>query len=545
MSNYSVSLKGIGIENFKAFGEYQHFDLAPITIITGPNNSGKSAIINALELIATNDIFSHLDFHSKHLEIGDISQVINKKSKLKLIEFTLNFNLSIHPQSVDTLTRWYKNDSYDQFKENAGEDKKSGYKSLIDVETFDITLGYDNSSGKLDSILLSFNNELILIISIARNICHIDYPFFEKIQNFNGKIFKESEYEKVPQITEIESLIRERLGSAVCIGDRQFQVNYLSNDSSLQKIEHLISYITKPYGMDIYYDSNNEDNSQVHYEFGDIYERYEFLIKYGAPKHNEQFLRFLNDIKENIIEIFSIAKEEVKKVFKLEAQRATKNRIYLYQEKDTPLSRDLIMAGNSERDEISPSNSKFKEFMNLWCGNKRFNLFEDFKFENIPGIGYRFIVLKNGELRELADLGFGTRQILPVILAVYNKINEKYYSHNILIIEEPESNLHPKLQSLLADLFVESTKPYNGPLIIETHSEYLIRKLQYLVAKQEVSPERIAIHYIGEETGKGRDIFKINIDKNGALDRSFGTGFFDVADNIALELFILSKHQKN
>jgi AAA15 family ATPase/GTPase len=97
MSNYSVSLKGIGIENFKAFGEYQHFDLAPITIITGPNNSGKSALVAALELLSKNDIYSHLDFHSNGLEIGDSSQVVNSNTGLKQIIFELDFKL-IPPQ---------------------------------------------------------------------------------------------------------------------------------------------------------------------------------------------------------------------------------------------------------------------------------------------------------------------------------------------------------------------------------------------------------------------------------------------------------------
>jgi predicted ATPase len=51
----------------------------------------------------------------------------------------------------------------------------------------------------------------------------------------------------------------------------------------------------------------------------------------------------------------------------------------------------------------------------------------------------------------------------------------------VLLIEEPESNLHPALQSKLAVFFVELANKYNKQIIIETHSEYIIRKIQYVV----------------------------------------------------------------
>lgn len=43
-------LKGFGLENFRVFKDYTYFDFAPITILTGPNNSGKSSLNKALLL---------------------------------------------------------------------------------------------------------------------------------------------------------------------------------------------------------------------------------------------------------------------------------------------------------------------------------------------------------------------------------------------------------------------------------------------------------------------------------------------------------------
>jgi len=44
-------IKKIGIENFRVFKDYTEFKLAPITVLTGPNNSGKSSLIKLLSLL--------------------------------------------------------------------------------------------------------------------------------------------------------------------------------------------------------------------------------------------------------------------------------------------------------------------------------------------------------------------------------------------------------------------------------------------------------------------------------------------------------------
>lgn len=47
-------LKGFGLENFRVFKDYTWFDFAPITILTGPNSSGKSSLNKALLLLKDN-----------------------------------------------------------------------------------------------------------------------------------------------------------------------------------------------------------------------------------------------------------------------------------------------------------------------------------------------------------------------------------------------------------------------------------------------------------------------------------------------------------
>ena len=321
-------------------------------------------------------------------------------------------------------------------------------------------------------------------------------------------------------------------------------MSYQSEDKSLRKLEHILFRITEPLQTLNWRDEDT--NSEIRYRFGGIFEKFGFKGLNDVPLHSAEFLLFLNTIRKNVIELLIGSNYEIQNTLKLEAQRASKQRVYLYHEKNIPLTRDIIYAAESEMNVPGSNSENIKDFLKRWTGKVGFKLFEDFKFEHIPGVGYRFLAFKDGDWRELPDLGYGTRQVIPVILAIWGHIQHFPSIPKILMIEEPESNLHPKLQSLLADLFVEAKKDNNKPLIIETHSEYLIRKLQFLVANKKISPNKIAIHYIGENNSGGeKDVFEIKIDEQGILSKEFGTGFFDEALNWEIELLRIKNTQMN
>jgi hypothetical protein len=248
---------------------------------------------------------------------------------------------------------------------------------------------------------------------------------------------------------------------------------------------------------------------------------------YICPRFSESFVSFINLLNRDLQTIFTISRIEIQKTVKLEALRATSDRIYQYKQDHIPLTREIINAAeNSDK-------KKQGEFFKYWTGSEKFNFFEESKFIIIHGVGYRFEVLKDGTKRELPDLGYGTRQVIPVILGIYNNKQIPF------IIEEPESNLHPRLQSLLADLFVKLKKENpDSPLIIETHSEYLIRKLQFLVAKGDISSEEIALTYISNIGGK-LTVQKMDFRKDGIIKQDFGEGFFDESMRWTRELLNL------
>src|SRR5690606_12173103 len=163
-----------------------------------------------------------------------------------------------------------------------------------------------------------------------------------------------------------------------------------------------------------------------------------------------------------------------------------------------------------------------------------------------------FIYLDNyGRKINLIDEGSGISKVIGLLFFILENIYNKENSDDtrLLVLEEPESNLHPSLQSKLADLFMEILTNNNIRLLIETHSEYLIRRLQYLVGTNDIDPDKIGINYFQMKLqGKRKrkiEFYEINIGKDGRLSREFGPGFFDEADNLSVELFLRNKNPDN
>lgn len=110
--------------------------------------------------------------------------------------------------------------------------------------------------------------------------------------------------------------------------------------------------------------------------------------------------------------------------------------------------------------------------------------------------GFDF-VLSNNKIKNINILntGSGIRQVLPLIVRSYMPVEEE----TLIIIEEPESHLHPAAHGNLAQRFVESYLENDAKrYLIETHSKNFILRLQALIADPKVkfSTKDIAVYYV-------------------------------------------------
>jgi len=176
----------------------------------------------------------------------------------------------------------------------------------------------------------------------------------------------------------------------------------------------------------------------------------------------------------------------------------------------------------------------------------------DPKIKITPHPDYGFIIhLKEigGEYRNLEDFGSGIKQLFPLAListiGSRTNLNQVSWSENFsdiestIFIEEPEVNLHPNFQSKLADFFMILNSHTKMEFVIETHSEYLVRRFQYLVGNREISSNDIVINYFWKEKEKTK-CKQIFFEENGSLSDSFNTGFYDESLTSQLELLIIN-----
>ena len=124
----------------------------------------------------------------------------------------------------------------------------------------------------------------------------------------------------------------------------------------------------------------------------------------------------------------------------------------------------------------------------------------------------------------IADVGFGVSQTLPVLVALLAAKRDQY-----VYIEQPELHLHPKAQFGLAKIIATSVAERNVNVIIETHSSILIRGIQILVAKQQLTPEAVSLNWFSQNIENGQtEVEEAKLDRYGAFG-DWPADFDDVA----------------
>ena len=228
------------------------------------------------------------------------------------------------------------------------------------------------------------------------------------------------------------------------------------------------------------------------------------------------------------------------------------------------------------------SHFKVGSYINKWVkelgiGDRiEFKVIED--FEIVSPLLYKQDDEKGSYL---TDVGFGVTQLLSVLIPIetlimfrlisanegkgvnrYAGIDELFrlydnwdsgelkmrsFLHDTIAIEEPEIHLHPNYQSKLAEMFAEAFKNWGVHFVIETHSEYLIRKLQLLVAQKRINNEAISVQYLFDDKDKPDyepKVKKIIIQNDGMLSDNFGKGFFNEADSLSMNLLTIQRDEE-
>lgn len=493
----------IGFKNFRRFVEFDPIELSGIGILVGGNGSGKSTVVKAMLL--TNeylksdslDVFNFQPNNTEDANIVTLKRALNQNGKGKILEFNLS---------------------------------RDGYKFNIKVSG-----DLDKTIGQVDELVIEDEK------------WGISYEIMPKQNSVSITWYLHDECEKLKENIDKQTRSRDNLKIKKSKIKNKKSPEYGVLDSKIKKIDSNIKNIeiqleTKLKGFSLKTTYTEYNIKSILKEAFSIFlsESESQIASYkNRKKKNKEldaYISFENKreaLKKSIEDIRDATENHT--IVYLGACLLKQSTLFAIREKTNALAQaihDFVQEGIYDNQK-----SEAHTFVKKWMGPEHFNIGKSLEIKLIGGEAYEVNVENNGLKIPLADFGTGTIQVLLLILRLATVLEwrEKMSGYYTVIIEEPELNLHPASQSKLAEVFHEVYSTHKIKVIIETHSEYLVRKTQLLVKNNGY-----------ENKGKTNPFSVIYFDQNkhwplvynndGTFYNSFGKGFYDESSNLILNL---------
>lgn len=126
------------------------------------------------------------------------------------------------------------------------------------------------------------------------------------------------------------------------------------------------------------------------------------------------------------------------------------------------------------------------------------------------------------DMVSIADVGLGVSQTLPILVALL--VAEP---GQLVYLEQPEIHLHPRAQATLAEILADAANR-GVKVVVETHSDLLLRRIQSLVAEGKILPEIIKLHWFTRNDDGITKVSSADLDDAGAFG-DWPEDFSDVA----------------
>lgn len=548
-------MKSISFKNFRRFPEFPEFKFGNITILVGGNNAGKSTLQKALLLIFDNirslrkkmsafNIFENSfaspqfrfdanEFHD--LNLGTFERSLFTGAKERQMEFTLCVDSFIIRTVIEP--------------DEAGVSQPIAKVALIEV----------NDSKR--HILYTFNFNTHRMRAEFEKIVGNGDPRFDKIQERIAELRTTLENEKDPfdaalANEELEKLLKIRnafIDNADDIRESSTVEANMDNFLGIKADRRVTSGALPGYieNIEAYnWTIGSKTGAAIDLGIGEVVE----------PEHEESTDseediangQVLGDKQSLILESASSLQSELSnpKVFYIQAHGISQKMLYTIDDKNDFMAQAIHKFA---RCAVKPGTAP-DTFLRKWMAE--FGIGKNYIIESFGGEGYTIKIDTENGWVNLADLGMGSNQLMVLLFSLATIMYEhghhgtdggKSYISKFIIIEEPEQNLHPRLQSKLADLFAAVAEDESYNFLVETHSEYLIRRTQVLVAEMNLSEEELEkqnpfkVYYFPAE-----DLpYDMKYTTSGRFDNSFGEGFFDEASSSALTISRIERRRKN
>lgn len=571
----------IGFNNFRRFAKFPEMDLGDITLLVGGNNSGKSTLVKALLLCVDNlklmssstktNIFEfgapkfRFDATEWHdVKIKTFSRAIHNKpvSVIDLGSDEVKTELPSEMRFVFTIGTFHF--IIDVYGDRNG-DEVTGEVSYVSIEDRGNMVKYDvsfkshvmcysvlGSTSESESLIKrlyrdykSAKEELEKLSDEGSDIVAIASQS-EKVGSLEKRIeeFVNPDDNELPEDFDYEQALRQQFRNfhaheyTATSWDKlplEFYYSQLNGNLLVDLIGNFIQFAKNPGAAA---PKDIEDPN----EYGAAMD--EYMRIQAARKDLKQEEDKMRKSQEDLKALLNSFKIEY-----ITAHAANQNTIYNTADRNDYIAQTVH---GFVRAKIARGQKEYT-FVTDWM--RKFGVGHDFDVISIDGEAYRVKIKdEDNSTVNLADKGMGSIQLMILLLRLATILRE-YEPQNMvaledndklryptIVIEEPEQNLHPKVQSLLADLFLYLNKEYHCKFVVETHSEYLIRKTQVLVSKENFEDKSsmkennpFMVYYFNGENEK-KPYYLMEYRTDGNFSNEFGTGFFDAATNLLYEI---------
>lgn len=524
----------LGTTNFRKFENLNPLEIKPITFLVGRNNSGKSSFVKAILLVQNylnSNSLAKFSFINNILNDTNIISFGRAKNKSIIDSNTISFDVVLDEFNIKILLTGNNDDTSADVIGITITDNKRGF-----IFEIDFTLFY--GAIYLSSFQLVQNDssdENYFQLSIENDIKTLE----DKILNWTGNKFAKEHIEDIDKLNQLKNKI------IIHKNNIQSNQNYdETNNNSFKLFSRTEITISNIY--------NKKIDELIDPMKDDVEFSYESVMKIDettVDPDDDMTLFYLSfkdayDTRELWAKSFRIFSNKLnaKHFHFIGATSMKQNSLLSIKDTTNPLAmavHDYYQWNLKEQFEIH-------SFVLKWL--RELEIGDDFSIEFLKGEAYNVDIKSDNISVSLNDKGMGSVQAFIIILRIAFCCFQSNYNDikTSIILEEPELNLHPALQSKIADLLLDAYEKFKIEFIIETHSEYLIRRSQVIVAENEleVAPNEnpFCVHYFPKENNESP--YQLNYQADGTFDRNFGTGFFDAASLDTLKLVRIKREKK-
>ncbi len=576
------------IRNFRCLEDVE-IELSPYTFLFGPNGSGKSTVIKAIAALFQDVMHPDFDFcwqkklyDLKYIKISD--DIENIKYDV-ILELNNDDWKQILQLKYDHITRFSEAHQNSKMISALNDESEIAELFKLHYSRFYSVIETDSLNPELYSLINNFDSSFLYINNVTdqyniafNGITEIQKNIKELIEKERDAYYNEVLHEEKVDLNEIyknlvELNFKHPTAFDINIGIT-FELNFDKLIPRYKIFSKKLDAEFEIFGGFLFLNNLEGINFNLNKHFAELssyksLNDLDFSVilwiliqKYGSDnpgdllvKVNYIYLLLYIAVKQTLAIWYNHAKtvrdlpEPYYDLYKNDYNDEYKRLLYTLPDEKTALK---LISGEMYEDEVR---SEYEIYLNMLDVFRKFGFCDYFyKVENTPLFSIEFI--RSGRKVNLASASSGFQQLFLVIYYAFYRFNQ------VLLIEQPELHLNPKLQSYFVDFLTDKIKDsyyknyvrkslsnqnmakiveintnlYKNLNVIETHSEHIIRRLQILIAENKVKIDEVSVFYFRENEEGKIEAKALPLDEKGNFIEEWPDGFFDEASNLTFEL---------